>query len=285
MFNSKNEEIYDEELINILFLKNEEEYIKKIKEISENMTLYTEGDENHEKLYKIFKYAEKLFYDVEKRKDFSDIEIKIKKTFFVNRMRMIQRIYVLKGRSDPKMLNEMLETLIDHNIFLNTLHEKQFENYKNQAEEKFNQIEVHDKKIMETMGIFLSIFSVIGLGVSSVLNLESNHTAIWLMMCGTILITMTGLFSLINNKFEKIKFFIIGIGAILLIAGGTIRYIFLDDNKELMKKENNEQVEKKIQNIENEVLDKNLDYRNQIKDLKEEIKKLQSKVEELEKGK
>ena len=38
MFDSKNEEIYDEELINILFLENEEEYIKKIKEISENMT-------------------------------------------------------------------------------------------------------------------------------------------------------------------------------------------------------------------------------------------------------
>ena len=31
------------------------------------------------------------------------------------------------------------------------------------------------------------------------------------------------------------------------------------------------------------MLDKNLDYRNQIKDLKEEIKKLQSKVEKLEK--
>ena len=38
MFDSKNEEIYDEELINILFLENEEEYIKKIKEISEIMT-------------------------------------------------------------------------------------------------------------------------------------------------------------------------------------------------------------------------------------------------------
>jgi len=130
MFDSKNEEIYDEELINILFLENEEEYIKKIKEISENMTLYTIEDENHKKLYKIFKYAEKLFYDVEKRKDFSDEEIKIKKTFFVNKMRIIQRTYVLKGRSEP----EMLETLIDYNVFLNILHEEQFKKYKNQAE-------------------------------------------------------------------------------------------------------------------------------------------------------
>ncbi len=143
--------------------------------------------------------------------------------------------------------------------------------------------EKHDKNIMNMMGIFLSIFSVIGLGVSSILKLESNHTAIWLMICGTTLITMTGLFALINNKFGKIKFSIIGIGIILLIAGGTIRCIFSDDNKELIKKDKFEQVEKEIQNIKNEILDKNLDYRNQIKDLKEEIRELQSKVEKLEK--
>ena len=54
------------------------------------------------------------------------------------------------------------------------------------------------------MGIFLSIFSVIGMGVSSILNLESNHIATWLMICGTILITMSGLFYLINpDKFNK----------------------------------------------------------------------------------
>ena len=132
------------------------------------------------------------------------------------------------------------------------------------------------------MGIFLTIFSVIGLGVSNVLKENVNSSSIF-MICGVILITMTGLYSLINNKFEKIKFSIIGIGIILLIAGGTIRCIFSDDNKELIKKDKFEQVEKEIQNIENEIPDKNLDYRNQIKDLKEEIKKLQSKVEKLEK--
>ena len=165
----------------------------------------------------------------------------------------------------------------------------------------------HDKKILEMMGIFLSIFSVIGLGVSSVLNLESNHIAIWLMICGTILITMSGLFNLINpdkfNKQEKkaenskckIEKFLKGvfdilrkpiiIGVILLLLGGVIRCKFPNDNEELVKKEKFEQVEKRVQNNENELLDKNLDYRNQIKDLKEEIKKLQSKVEKLEKKK
>ena len=307
MFDSKNEEIYDEELINILFLENEEEYIKKIKEISENMTLYTAEDENHKKLYKIFKYAEKLFYDVEKRKDFSNLEIRANKVFFVNRMRIIQRLCTLKGRKDSKMQIEMLEILIDSNIFDNKIYKEEFENYKNQAGEKFNQIEVHDKKIMETMGIFLSIFSVIGLGVSSVLNLENNHIATWLMICGTILITMSGLFNLINpdkfNKQEKkaendkckIEKFLKGvfntlrkpiiIGVILILLGGVIRCKFPNHNEELVNKEKFEQVEKRVQNNENELLDKNLDYRNQIKDLKEEIKKLQSKVEKLEKKK
>ena len=109
------------------------------------------------------------------------------------------------------------------------------------------------------MGIFLSIFSVIGLGFSSVLNLESDHTAIWLMMCGTILITMSGLFYLIDpNKFNKqekntendkckIEEFLkqlfnilrkpIIIGVILMLAGGVIRWKFPDDNEKLVKKQ------------------------------------------------
>ena len=189
--------------------------------------------------------------------------------------------------------------------------------YKEEILKLKKEAEEHDKKILEMMGIFLSIFSVIGLGVSSVLNLENNHIATWLMICGTILITMSGLFYLINpdkfNKQEKktengkckIKellkelfngvFNIYGvfnilrkpvvIGVILLLLGGFIRCKFPNDNEELVKKEKFEQVEKRVQNNENELLDKNLDYRNQIKDLKEEIKKLQSKVEKLEKKK
>ena len=179
--------------------------------------------------------------------------------------------------------------------------------YKEEILKLKKEAEEHDKKILEMMGIFLSIFSVIGLGVSSVLNLENNHIATWLMMCGAILITMSGLFYLINpdkfNKQEKkaendkceIEKFLKGlfntlrkpiiIGVILLLLGGVIRCKFPNDNEELVKKEKFEQVEKRVQNNENELLDKNLDYRNQIKDLKEEIKKLQSKVEKLEKKK
>ena len=169
---------------------------------------------------------------------------------------------------------------------------KQFEKQKEQINNILEKYDDYNKKILEMMGIFLSIFSVIGLGVSSVLNLESNHIAIWLMMCGTILITMSGLFYLIDpNKFNKqekntendrCKPIIMGV--ILLLLGGFIRYKFPNDNEELVKKEKFEQVEKRVQNNENELLDKNLDYRNQIKDLKDKTKELQSKIEELEKN-
>lgn len=55
----------------------------------------------------------------------------------------------------------------------------------------------YDKKILEMMGIFLSIFSVIGLGVSNVLKENVNSSSIF-MICGVILITISGLFYLIN---------------------------------------------------------------------------------------
>ena len=143
----------------------------------------------------------------------------------------------------------------------------------------------HDKKILEMMGIFLSIFSVIGLGVSSVLNLESNHIATWLMICGTILITMNGLFYLVNpNRFKNDKYEIeevckwlfntlkkpMIIGIILLLMGGCIRYVFPEKKTKL------ELLEKDVEN-----LSKNL----YTKDLKIEIEKLKSKIEELENNK
>ena len=79
----------------------------------------------------------------------------------------------------------------------------ELENQKKELESNKTFIEDYNKRILEMMGIFLSIFSVIGLGISSILNIENNHFAIWSMICGVILITMSGLFYLINFN-EKI---------------------------------------------------------------------------------
>ena len=97
--------------------------------------------------------------------------------------------------------------------------------------ELINEQKKYDKKILEIMGIFLSIFSVIGLGVSSLSKLKSNYFSTWSMICGTILITISGLFYLINfnEKVEKktLKILIPGIiGLILIIIGVVLRVIF-----------------------------------------------------------
>ena len=160
---------------------------------------------------------------------------------------------------------------------------KQFEKQKEQINNILEKYDDYNKKILEMMGIFLTIFSIIGLGVSSILNLESNHIATWLMICGTILITMSGLFYLVNpNRFKNDKYEIeevckwlfntlkkpMIIGFILLLMGGFIRYVFPEKKTKL------ELLEKDVEN-----LSKNLDT----KDLKIEIEKLKSKIEEFRK--
>lgn len=103
-------------------------------------------------------------------------------------------------------------------------------------EEKYrgliNEQKKYDKKILEIMGIFLSIFSVIGLGVSSLSKLKSNYFSTWSMICGTILITISGLFYLINfnEKVEKktLKILIPGIIGLILIIIGVVCRKFLE---------------------------------------------------------
>ena len=270
------------EIINL----SEKEYIKKIEKIRCEIG-FTAEDKNLKKIVDIFETLKNKFYDLKNGYREGNID------FYFNRMKLLNKEIMKVDRPIAEIERIRTEFAEIYSDYLD-----------NKLIRKFDE---HDKKIIEMMGIFLSIFSVIGLGVSSVLNLESNHIAIWLMICGTILITMSGLFNLINpdkfNKQEKkaenskckIEKFLKGvfdilrkpiiIGVILLLLGGVIRCKFPNDNEELVKKEKFEQVEKRVQNNENELLDKNLDYRNQIKDLKEEIKKLQSKVEKLEKKK
>ena len=270
------------EIINL----SEKEYIKKIEKTRCEIG-FTAEDKNLKKIVDIFETLKNKFYDLKNGYREGNID------FYFNRMKLLNKEIMKVDRPIAEIERIRTEFAEIYSDYLD-----------NKLIRKFDE---HDKKILEMMGIFLSIFSVIGLGVSSVLNLENNHIATWLMMCGTILITMSGLFNLINpdkfNKQEKkaennkckIEKFLKGvfdilrkpitIGVILLLLGGVIRCKFPNDNEELVKKEKFEQVEKRVQNNENELLDKNLDYRNQIKDLKEEIKKLQSKVEKLEKKK
>lgn len=87
----------------------------------------------------------------------------------------------------------------------------QIENLKKNYKEISNEQRGHDKKILEMMGIFLSIFSVIGLGVSSITKENTNISTVF-MIYGVILMTISGLFYLINfDKNFKEKFFKISV--------------------------------------------------------------------------
>ena len=76
------------------------------------------------------------------------------------------------------------------------------------------------------MGIFLTIFSVIGFGVSSITKENANISTVF-MIYGVILMTISGLFYLINfdknfkEKFLKISVPLL-IGILLVVFGKYI---------------------------------------------------------------
>lgn len=102
----------------------------------------------------------------------------------------------------------------------------QIENLKKNYKEISNEQREHDKKILEMMGIFLTIFSVLGFGVSSITKENANISTVF-MIYGVILMTISGLFYLINfdknfkEKFLKILVPLM-IGILLVIFGKYI---------------------------------------------------------------
>ena len=102
----------------------------------------------------------------------------------------------------------------------------QIENLKKNYKEISNEQREHDKKILEMMGIFLTIFSVIGFGVSSIAKENANISTVF-MIYGVILMTISGLFYLINfdknfkEKFLKISVPLL-IGILLVVFGKYI---------------------------------------------------------------
>ena len=102
----------------------------------------------------------------------------------------------------------------------------QIENLKKNYKEISNEQREHDKKILEMMGIFLTIFSVIGFGVSSIAKENANISTVF-MIYGVILMTMSSLFYLINfdKNFKEKLFKISGplmMGILLIIFGKYI---------------------------------------------------------------
>jgi len=121
------------------------------------------------------------------------------------------------------------------------------ENYKN-----FNQ------KTLEIMGIFLMIFSLLGIGTTSILNIQDNIISKILVITGIIILGMSVLFYFIKNSFKYIAIpFWIGVIAIIF---GVV--CFKPTNENYVKKEEIKLLEEKIKNLESK-----LDYEKRISQL------------------
>ena len=141
--------------------------------------------------------------------------------------------------------------------------QKNNESIEKQGEElkkNTKKIDDHDKRILEMMGIFLSIFSVIGLGIVGILNIQDNLPTNILLIMGSFLIVITLLFALIKyNSENKCKFFIITTIGLVLLGIGISLYKPTDKNLE--------KTEIKIENLE-----KRLDYEKRINELERKSK-------------
>ena len=106
--------------------------------------------------------------------------------------------------TENPFFNELEGILIDMTSIRNNLIQKKLFDGLKKLDDLIEEQKKYDKNILNIMGIFLAIFSIIGFGISSSLNIESNHFALYSMICGAILITMTSLFYLINFSYENI---------------------------------------------------------------------------------
>ena len=106
--------------------------------------------------------------------------------------------------TENPFLNELEGILIDMTSIRNNLLQKKIFDGLKKLDDLIEEQKKYDKNILNIMGIFLAIFSIIGFGISSSLNIESNHFALYSRICGAILITMTSLFYLINFSYENI---------------------------------------------------------------------------------
>ena len=242
-----NEESYSE------FLKDFSQ--KKLWEMSSILDIYKEFK------YLNFEFFEK-YYDVLSL----DLIIRLEMMFISNELKKIKDLekkYEDSLTEQKKRYNEYEEKLSIQEKKYNeyeeklSIQEKRYNEYEKKYNEYEHEIKDINKKILEIMGVFLSIFSVIGLGIVGILNIQDNLPSNILLIMGSVLIVITLLFTLIKYDSEnKYKFLIITSIGIALIITGMYLYKPIDKNWEeaKMKLENLEKklnYEKRINELEN----------------------------------
>ncbi|AMD94880.1 Bax inhibitor-1/YccA family protein [Leptotrichia sp. oral taxon 847] len=136
-------------------------------------------------------------YLVKMRKEYEILEETSKKSY--ESLEQRYKGFDEKISNKYRELEEKTEKIIEK-------YENLEENYKN-----FNQ------KTLEIMGIFLMIFSLFGIGTTSILHIQDNIVSKILMITGIIILGMSVLFYFIKNSFKYIAIpFWIGIVAIIV---------------------------------------------------------------------
>lgn len=117
----------------------------------------------------------------------------------------------------------------------------------------------HDKRILEMMGTFLTIFSILGMNVLTIPNIKDNIVQNIIIINATILLTMSGLFFLIRFEFscKKIVLFLVPI----ILAGVMIFFATINI------KDKNKEIESRIETVikENKTLKQEIEILKQTK--------------------
>lgn len=115
--------------------------------------------------------------------------------------------------------------------------DKKIKKQRKLLDENNRKINDHDKRILEMMGIFLTIFSILGMNILTIPSIKDNIVQNIMIIDAIILLTMSGLFFLIRFEFscEKIVLFLVPvILASVMIFFATVN--IKDKNKEIEDK-------------------------------------------------
>lgn len=241
---SENEDWISSE--NTYLLKENLENIESYNEFQQKYSLIIEKIQDFKLIYEI-----SVILGLKLKMLLEELEItlsdllRLERKFLINETKDLQKKYqeVADKIEKTSEKNKRLTKEIEKTRKKNEKHQKEY-----------------DKRILELMGIFLSIFSVIGLGVTGILNIQDNLPTNILLIMGSILIVVTLLFALIKyDSKNKYKFWILIIFGINLILTGIFFYNPVDKNWEEAKI--------KIENLE-----KKLDYEKRINELEKKTK-------------
>ena len=262
------------------------EFTKKYKNRMEKLEIFNKLVEKIEEIRDIF--IERR--DVEGSNKFlwiTNLGVYYLQEELVKRNKKLFEDYLIEIGKKNKELEEKSEKIVEKYENLEETSKKIVEKYEN-LEENYKNLEETSKKIvekyenleenyknfnqktLEIMGIFLMIFSLLGIGTTSILNIQDNIISKILVITGIIILGISVLFYFIKNSFESIRI-PAGIGIAIIIFGVCLFYC-KPTNKNYVKEEEVKLLEEKIKNLENknQIIESKLDYEKRINQLEKD---------------